>query len=308
MRGTIIIGILLLCLAEASVAKSWEQSIRDVSLLAEKYRSFAHDRGTTYAGTLYNTHHVRRHECAVLGRLLGKLEEVRHLEEMDLPAITEDLDPHTALVTSMSLFNWVGAARSGLAASEEERIYFWNVNCVGKEGIPEAHLAANAPVTRFEQRGSLLIVRGPVEKGFSEALDGALDIQTGVNTVVLGSGGGNVMEALKAGRIIRARGLGTSLGDNCYSACPLVFLGGVDRTLFAGSNRLGFHQVSIRGVPIPREHEVYQIIHTYAAEMGADGAWLVNTMLATPPNKMHYAEPDSLCGLGIATFIQYWCN
>ena len=225
MRTTFVIGVLLVLLAEASVARSWEQSIREVSLLAEKYRTFAHDRGTNYAGTLYNSHHIRRHECAVLGRLLGKVGEIRHLEEMELPAITEDLDPHTALVTSMSLSNWVGAARSALAASEEERIYFWNVNCVGKEGIPEARLAANPPTTMFEIHGSLLVVRGPVEKGFASALEGALYNQIGVNTVVLGSGGGNLMEALKAGRIIRAHGLGTSLGDNCYSACPLVFWG-----------------------------------------------------------------------------------
>jgi hypothetical protein len=306
MRRSLAIALVVTCAAGAT-AKTWDDAIRDVSTLAEQYRSFAYARDTTWAGTLYNSYHIRRHECAILGRLLGKAEEVRHLEEMDLPEITDDLDPHLALITSMSLSNWTGAARSQLAASEEERIYFWNLNCSGSEGIPKSAAIGERPLTSFEFSAPLLFVRGPVERGYADALIQAIDDSRGAEIVVLGSGGGNVGEALRAGRVIRERGLTTQLSDNCYSACPFVFLGGTKRILWAGSNRLGFHQISVSGVAVPQDHEAYRIISEYAWAMGADGEWVVQAMLAALPSGMNYVATEGLCDVGVATFVQYVC-
>src|SRR5208282_4356860 len=67
--------------------------------------------------------------------------------------------------------------------------------------------------------------------------------------VILNSPGGSVSEALEMGRQIRADGFETSLGTKdrkdgtCFSACTLVFLGGVRRT--KGNNMLfGVHRIS----------------------------------------------------------------
>ncbi len=46
---------------------------------------------------------------------------------------------------------------------------------------------------------------------------------------MLGSGGGYIDEAMKAGAYIRRKGLDTTLYNNCDSACPLVVMAGVER-------------------------------------------------------------------------------
>ena len=307
IRKAILVAVLTAIPAQPLVAKSWERAILEVSDLAERYRNYAHSRGTTYAGTLYNSYHIRRHECAILGRMLGKIEEVRHLEEMDLPDLSQEPDPHLALITSMSLSNWAAKARSAISMTEAERIYFWNLNCSGAEGIPRSAAIGDSPAPTFEVDETHLIVRGPVERGFADALIAALAANPGVTDVALGSGGGNVGEAVRAGRAIRERRLRTQLTDQCYSACPLVFLGGSDRYLWAGSDRLGFHQLSSQGVALPAEHEAYTIIRAYVSEMGADGEWVTAAMLAASPNEMNYVPTEGLCDVGVATFVQYVC-
>ncbi|WP_171172962.1 hypothetical protein [Ruegeria sp. HKCCD8929] len=307
MRSLLVFGMLATFAATTLLAKTWEEAISEVSVLADKYRNYAHSRGTTYAGTLYNSYHIRRHECAILGRMLGKIDEIRHLEEMELPDLAKEPDPHLALITSISLSNWAAVARSILASTEEERSYFWNINCSGAEGISRSAAVGGRPPPTFEFDGTHLVVRGPVEHGYADALIAALVANPEVTDIALGSGGGNVGEAVRAGRAIRERGLRTQLIDNCYSACPLVFLGGAERYLWAGSDRLGFHQISASDVALPAGHEGYKLVSKYASEMGADGQWVVEAMLAAQPNEMYYVPTEDLCDVGVATFVQYVC-
>ena len=56
-----------------------------------------------------------------------------------------------------------------------------------------------------------------------------------VKIVGLGSPGGAVVEAIRAGYLIRARGLETTQIADCFSACPIVFLGGSRRTVNPGA-------------------------------------------------------------------------
>ena len=58
-----------------------------------------------------------------------------------------------------------------------------------------------------------------------------------------GSGGGYIDEAMKAGAYIRRKELGTTLYINCDSACPLVFMAGVERLNWSPYPKLGFHQI-----------------------------------------------------------------
>ena len=70
---------------------------------------------------------------------------------------------------------------------------------------------------------------GDITAGFAEGLARALAENAKIETVALGSAGGSLVDALKAGRMIRALGLNTTLWSNCYSACTIVFLGGERR-------------------------------------------------------------------------------
>lgn len=78
---------------------------RRVLASAEKYRTDAKEHGVTWAGTMYNEWRSRRHSCAILGRMLGHAEAIRHLEELDyppLPANGYGISAHSMLACAIS--------------------------------------------------------------------------------------------------------------------------------------------------------------------------------------------------------------
>jgi hypothetical protein len=225
----------------ASHSVSWKDAIARVEASAEKYRTYARERGVTGAGSMYGTLDVARHTCAILGRMLGHTEAIRHLEEMEYPPLLsngEEDYAHSMLVFSVSLGNWVFSARQALKASKVQRIKIWNLDCAGNQGIPQAlMMSIPNPEAEFVRDGAGLLVLGDIDVGFAERFRAALEANRGVEEILLGSDGGSVIDALMAGRMIRARGLKTTLYYNCNSACPLVFLGGVRRAVGATRRR-----------------------------------------------------------------------
>ena len=95
-------------------------------------------------------------------------------------------------------------------------------------------------------------------------------------------------DAILAGTLIRDRRLDTTLMADCYSACPLVFLGGVGRTIWSPYPRLGFHQASVDGKALAEDHSAYKLIAGYAQDMGADSNFIVERMLQSPPSSMNH--------------------
>jgi|SRR5208283_138360 len=81
---------------------------------------------------------------------------------------------------------------------------------------------------------------GPIVPGTAEEVVSFIQskqVSAGA-VVILNSPGGLVSEALELGRAIRAAGFDTEVGakesvdgGECYSACTLAFLGGVNRTI-----------------------------------------------------------------------------
>jgi hypothetical protein len=110
-----------------------------------------------------------------------------------------------------------------------------------------------------------------------------------------------------SGLFIRKTGLKTTLFADCYSACPLIFLGGVERTVTAPYPRLGFHQVSADGRAIPLNHEVYTLIRNYAQNMAANGAGVLTLMHQSKPAELNYPQVSNLCSLGITMWVQRGC-
>lgn len=156
-------------------------------------------------------------------------------------------------------------------------------------------------------RGDKLIVRGPVERDFYDALKKALQENPGIKTVVLGSDGGNVVGAIRAGFMIRERGLDTEVSDHCLSACPLVFMGGVNRRMWTTASRLGFHQVSMQGKVVPPDDPIYKGIESYLILMNVDSGYVMRAMMSAGPAGMFIPEPAKLCGSRVTTFIRRIC-
>lgn len=111
---------------------------------------------------------------------------------------------------------------------------------------PAAGYAANAPV-RFtrEDRASLRVLRaiGAIEAGAGTRLQQAIAAGD-VDELWLDSTGGDAVEALRIGQLLRGSGIATHIptGAVCAGACAEAFLGGTARFVDEGG-RLGFSGV-----------------------------------------------------------------
>lgn len=326
--------VLYVCLYAALVllgpaqAKTWDEAIRDVETLAETYErqakrlldeiepragspiSYAFGNSAAFIDT-------DEHLCAILGRRLGRVEYIRHLEPPQ-PALSSDFELMAR--TAASLNNWVRSARRFSDMSQAERAQYWNLQCVGQHGIA-ATLAdgRSRGEVFYSVNGTYLIVYGDVVTGYAERLRAALDANPGTTFIGLGSAGGNVTEAIKAGIEIRERGLKTQIWGPCLSACPLVFLGGVERFSLRGYPPLGFHTPYVlaegagdgagRPIPVPLDSPIYTLLAGYIAAMGADPAWVIAQMQSAGAYDMVMfgatrAEREALCRARVVTFTQ----
>ena len=289
--------------------------IIDSEQLAEKYRLFADSVDSAFhIGTYFNELHIKEHSCYALGRLLGHADEVASLrasEKADLVSRTPD-NALQLRMSATSLENFVGVTQDILEMSPSKRVLAWNLDCVGKYGI--ARNESQVGVKTFyeiESEGHVLRVLGDIEAGFSDRVIEAIDANPDVKVVALGSRGGLVTEALRAGRYIRARGLDTTLWNDCYSACPLVFLSGVNRVVSSPFPTFGFHQVSQKsGLAVSLDDPVYATISEYVNSMGVDSRYVLRSMWAAPPTGMKevIGNNGALCKSQVATSTQRGCS
>jgi hypothetical protein len=130
-----------------------------------------------------------------------------------------------------------------------------------------------------------------------------------VNTVVLHSPGGSVIDALDMGRLIRKKGFATEVEDGryCASSCPLVFAGGVERRAEAKA-AIGVHQVTAvahDGTTHPadgvqRVQRISAECQRYLRDMGIDALVWIHAM-ETPVDQLFYFKPEELLVLKLAT-------
>ncbi len=289
---------------------SWETAMEKVEKSAKEYRDYAVNAGTDWAGTMYNGYQYDRHRCAILGRMLGMGDLIKSIEVFEYPPIGPQSDPHDLLVFSISLDNWAGAARWALDASDDQRKNTWNLDCVGKMGIPlTAMLQSWKPQAEFEREGTQLNVYGDIDSGFFERFAEALKQNPGVTEITFGSAGGSVRDAILAGYEIRRRGLDTTIYGNCFSACPLVFMGGVHRVVWAAPYRLGFHKIYVgQGTPLPLTDDAYGLVAGYLNDVGVNSLTVIQWMFSAEPDGMYIPPFDQLCAPRVATFVQRVCN
>lgn len=286
------------------IAKQFEEK-------AEIVGNEAHRRKTPHVGTMFNEFRLQEFMCGSLAYLFGKDDIFTRLTHVDEPLLKPRMTEEDLNILGIDVIvfsNRARAAQAALANSPRDRVELWNLNCVGQHEIGRQHAMARiAPKATFERHGDQVSVLGDIDAGFFERFRIFVEASRGVTTIVLGSGGGSVRDAILTGLFIRKAGLKTTLFADCYSACPLIFLGGVERSIWSPYPRLGFHQVSAEVRPIPLDHEIYTLIANYARSMGANGTHVLSLMHRSKPTEINYPEVWSLCTVGITTWVQRAC-
>ena len=92
--------------------------------------------------------------------------------------------------------------------------------------------------------GKTLRLEGEITYGVTRKIKQLISEYPQLDTLVLSSDGGNIYEGRGLARQIREAGLNTHVESTCSSACTLVFIGGVRRSMSPGA-KLGFHQYRI---------------------------------------------------------------
>lgn len=307
MRLVQFLAISLCVVPSAVMSMSWDAAIEAVEAKSKRYFDIAQSMNAGFLGTAFNEIGVPRHRCSILGRMLKMQKFSAHL---DVPEYEKPVTGQQFLEESQSLENWAYHARKLKELPKSRKIRVWNSECAGRMGIPVSVRIEEAVSQAFyDVRNGSLHVFGPVTKGYHSRLVKALNSHPKIKEIALGSDGGNVREALLAGAEIRKRGLNTTLWNPCYSACPLVFLGGVERTIWSPYPELGFHKISDgNGNPVPLASDVYQVVYQYVRAMGADPDLTLAFMLSAEPSDMHSPKLMDLCRANVADWIQRACH
>lgn len=309
VKHIFLLALFFLC-SPSYAEVSWDNAIKAVSEKRSAYYDFAVTLDPmSRPGTALNGIGHDQHICAIVGRMLGFREEISLAETFKDPPLTKDADPFELMTHSMFLDSWVAAAKRAIAMTRNQQASLWNLECVGKHGIPVTALITDPSIKgEFSLLDETLVIYGDIDSGFYERFMQALVDFPQAKTVAMGSAGGSVRDAILTGYEIRNRGLSTTLHGPCFSACPLVFAGGVSRTIWMGPGpHLGFHQIYNSSGALPLDHTAYQAVKIYLSEMGVDPSGVIAWMASATPDEIFEPDLELLCKVGIATWVQRTC-
>ena len=138
-----------------------------------------------------------------------------------------------------------------------------------------------------------------------------------VQTVVLDSPGGSVVDALAIGSLIHQKGLATKVaaGSLCASSCPIIFASGAER-IASPEAAIGVHQIyaaalggeaqdalRLAGTAMSDAQTTTAQITRHLELTGVDPAlWL--HALETPPQLLYYFTPEEMVELRLATRLE----
>ena len=326
------VTFLLLCFAyitPCSHAKQFDRNkaIKDIEkeivkkeALHNKLNDIASSINEDYfLGSALNELDVREHSCLILAHILNKNEYTKKLKkkvvyDYNLHEKTDD-NATSLRLAALSSENFSHNAKRILKLSEKEQIKEWNLDCISNElSIPKsAYIKETGQPTFyvFEKEYNTIRILGDIEEDFYKNIKKVIEKNPSADTIALGSGGGYVSEAIKAGIYIRSKGLNTTLWNNCYSACPLVFIGGVQRTIWSPYPTLGLHKVYLpSGEAVPHNDIVYKEIYSYLKKMGVSNpSYFIKEMWKASPSEINSLEAgEQLCEFHIATWVQRVCG
>jgi hypothetical protein len=135
-----------------------------------------------------------------------------------------------------------------------------------------------------------------------------------VQTVVLDSPGGSVVDALAIGSLIHEKGLATKVaaGSLCASSCPIIFASGATR-IASPEAAIGVHQIyaaalsgdpqsalRVAGAAMSDAQTTTAEIISHLTKTGVDPAlWL--HALETPPDRLYYFTAEEMTRLKLVT-------
>lgn len=187
------------------------------------------------------------------------------------------------------------------------------------QAVPEAYLRIVAVAPGYDPGAPptdrwLIYLDGFIDTGAAARFARLLARRKiGTATVYLNSPGGHLVEAMRVGREIRARGFDTVVGARsadsvsprpglCYSACPFALAGGVRRSLEPRSS-LGVHRAANR-VPVADEAGFQGTVagqaRDYLAEMGVRTE-LAALMAEAPHDSIRHITPAEAAELRLVT-------
>lgn len=285
-----------------------EEMIPQVERMLSIYHDHAISMGTGSAGNTVGIYMASPYQCANIGRALGMTGSLG--EGGSFTYLSPSDDPEAFLQISAELDVWMATAENVLKMSQAQRISTWNLECVGNFDIPLSSYRRDDPgQADMVADGEILNIIGEIDFGFYDRFREAIVQHPEVRIVSLGSGGGSVIDALQSGALIRDLGLNTQLYGKCYSACPMVFVGGVERTIYwPGDAALGFHQMYTSDGPTPMTSEIYDLLRAYLEEMGVDADTFIGLMTRAGPEDMYEPHVGTLCAPRFATWVQRLCS
>ncbi|PDT32296.1 hypothetical protein CO660_00215 [Rhizobium sp. L9] len=156
---------------------------------------------------------------------------------------------------------------------------------------------------------AVLIVKGEFEQSDDPSRLVSEFLQLKPSFITFQSPGGNVVAAMKFGRMIRALGADTLQirSSECASACALAFIGGVHRSAEAGS--IGVHQSSFaedagfdRNTAVSAVQAMTAEIIKYLGEMGVSSD-LLQISLSVDSADMRYLTSSEMVQYRMTTSI-----
>lgn len=171
--------------------------------------------------------------------------------------------------------------------------------------------AAAALITAQDFGSSLMLsMRGDIEPSDEAVIrDYVARAKSGAHvSLYIASDGGDVRAAMGIGRKLRSVNAHVR-SDKCYSACVLVFIGGVDRSISTSKDKvwgLGLHRLyfgsldpSLSMAEISsKRRALAEEVRTYISSMNVS-AQLFDLMEATPPEKMKVLSAEEVTALGL---------
>ncbi|QYK40251.1 MAG: hypothetical protein KF887_12505 [Paracoccaceae bacterium] len=166
-------------------------------------------------------------------------------------------------------------------------------------------------IQETEERGLVLLMSGEIDDSAARRFRSYLeDLTDPPDTVALHSPGGNVLQSLQIGRLIRERGFATHVSPDaaCLSACPYILAGGIERTVSEAA-WVGLHQSYFdQSLVVPVFFAVRSIqtgqaeVMEYLNEMGVDPL-IVVPALKTPPDEIYLLVEEEMLAYRLATTV-----
>ena len=133
------------------------------------------------------------------------------------------------------------AARDAAAVAVAQTAPAW-IAAIALPLLAHCAQAATILIDASDDVTTVVLVEGIFESDDAKTFRSITDHLTNATVGFFNADGGNLMEGIRIGEIIRQKRFSTVVleGDRCVSACALAWLGGIERFMTVGS-KIGFH-------------------------------------------------------------------